>query len=325
MRVFQNAKYDFLGKRRTAYKVSGAIMALLTAAAIYFHFTDDGWLNYGVDFAGGTLIQVAVEGDVEVSDVREVVSGAVGSSEVTGFEGDNEFLVRAPAEMEDGRVVSDVAVEAMNTAFGAGNVRIDRIEAVGPKIGNELQRNAILALLVSFVFIMIYLAFRFEWRFGLGAIIATMHDIVLTLLLISVLRLEVSLTTVAAVLTIIGYSLNDTIVIFDRIRENRKALGKRMSSFDLMNRSVNETLGRTVITGGSTLLALLSLYILGGVDTLRDLALILILGIVMGTYSSIMIAAAALYDIELKAGEAEGHHGGRGHAGRVKETARAGV
>lgn len=322
MRVFHNTNYDFLRKRRTAYKISAAVIGLLTAAAIYFHVTDDGWLNYGVDFAGGTIIQVAIEGDADVTSVREVVSDAVGTVEVTRFEGEGEFLVRAPAELEDGRVVSDVAVEAMNSAFGAGSVRVDRVEAVGPKIGDELQMKALMALLVSFLFIMIYLAVRFEWRFGLGALIATAHDLVLTLLLISVMRLEVSLPTVAAVLTIVGYSLNDTIVIFDRIRENRKALGKRMSSLDLMNRSVNETLSRTVITGGSTLLALLSLYLLGG-EVIRDFALILILGILIGTYSSIFIGASALYDIEQKAGESEGHHGGRGHAGRVKETARA--
>jgi len=319
MRLFQNANYDFLGFRRKAYVISAVVIAALTAGALYFQFADDGWLNYGVDFEGGTLVQVTIERDTDVAELRDVVETVVPGSEVANFGSDNEFLVRAPAMTEAGAAVSDVLVTAMNEHYGPGQVRVDRIESVGPKIGSELQSDAAWALFWSFLATLVYLAFRFEWRFGVAALIATLHDVLLTLLLISVLRLEVSLPTVAAVLTIIGYSLNDTIVIFDRIRENRKAIGRRMTSLELMNRSVNETLGRTVITGGSTLLALLSLFLLGG-EVIREFALILILGILIGTYSSILIGAASLYDIEQKTGESEGHHG---HGRVKKEAARA--
>ena len=316
IRLFQNANYDFLGKRRTAYAVSAAVIALLTAVALYYQFARGSWLNYGVDFLGGTLIQVTIEGAPEASQVRDVVESIVPGTQVANFGSANEFIVRAPASTAEGANPSDLLVQAMNEEFGTGRVRVDRVENVGPKIGNELQGRAALAVFLSFLVTMVYLAIRFEWRFGVAALIATLHDVLITLLLIAALRLEVSLPTVAAVLTIIGYSLNDTIVIFDRIRENRKTLGRRMSSIQLLNRSVNETLARTVITGGSTLLALLSLFLLGG-EVIRDFALILILGIVLGTYSSIFIGAAALHEIEERAGESDSH------PHMKKETARA--
>ena len=316
IRVFKDANYDFLGSRRKAYAISAIAVALLTAGALYFQFTRGSWLNYGVDFLGGTLVQVTIEGAPDASEVREVVGGVVSTSQVANFGSDQEFLIRTPASTEGERPASEIVVQALREHFGVGRVQQGRVETVGPKVGAELQRNAAIALFLSFLATMIYLALRFEWRFGVAALIATMHDVLITLLLIAVLQLEVSLPTVAAVLTIIGYSLNDTIVIFDRIRENRKTLGRRMSSIDLLNRSVNETLARTVVTGGSTLLALLSLFLLGG-EVIRDFALILILGIVLGTYSSIFIGAASLYEIEQRAGESDSHPHLR------KETARA--
>ena len=318
MRLFQNANYDFLGWRRHAYVISAGVAVLLLAGALYFQFARGSWLNYGVDFLGGTLVQVTIDEETDVGELRDVVSTVEPAAEVTAFGGERDYLVRAPAASEGGEAVSEVLVTAMNEHYGPGQVTVERVEAVGPKIGSELQTRALLALAVSFLATLIYLAFRFEWRFGIAALIATMHDVLLTLLLISVLRLEVSLPTVAAVLTIIGYSLNDTIVIFDRIRENRKASGRRSTSIELINRSVNETLARTIITGGSTLLALLSLFLLGG-EVIREFALILILGILLGTYSSIFIGAAALHEIEERAGESHGHKG------RSKEKARATV
>ena len=318
MRLFQNANFDFLGWRRKAYVISAATIVLLTAGALYFQVARGSWLNYGVDFLGGTLVQVTIDRETDVSELRDVVSSAVPASEVTGFGGGNAFLVRAPAASETGEPVSDILVAAMNEHYGPGQVQVDRIELVGPKIGSELQSRALLALAVSFLATLIYLAFRFEWRFGIAALIATIHDVLLTLLLIAVLRLEVSLPSVAAVLTIVGYSLNDTIVIFDRIRENRKASGRRSTAVELINRSVNETLARTVITGGSTILALLSLFVLGG-EVIREFALILILGIILGTYSSIFVAAPALHEIEQRAGDSQGNRP------RSKERPRATV
>ena len=304
IRLFHDAKYDFLGWRRKAYTLSIAVVALLVAGALYFQFSRGSWLNYGVDFLGGTMVQVTLAQPTEASEVRNVLDGVVPNAQVANFGSDAEFLIRTPASTEGERPASDAVVQALNEHYGTGQVEVDRVETVGPKIGNELQRNAAVALILSFLATLAYLAVRFQWRYGVAAIVATLHDVLLTLLLISVLQLEVSLVTVAAVLTIVGYSLNDTIVIFDRIRENRKTLARRMSRFDLMNRSVNETLARTVVTGGSTLLALLSLFFLGG-EVIREFALILILGILMGTYSSIFIGAATLYEIEERTGE---HH-----------------
>ncbi len=181
-----------------------------------------------------------------------------------------------------------------------------RTEAVGPTIGAELQQKALLAILMSFALTLVYLAFRFEWRFGVAAVIATIHDILITLGFISVLRLEVSLPTVAAVLTIIGYSLNDTIVVFDRVRENLKGPRRRDPYIDVLNGSINEVLPRTVMTSGTTFAVLFALFILGG-TIIRDFALILMLGVVIGTYSSIFVASPALLEIEERTGE---HHPG---------------
>ena len=302
IRLFHDAHYDFLGRRRKAFVVSVATIALLAAAALYFQFARGSWLNYGVDFLGGTLVQVTVAPETDAGEIRGLLENVVPNAQVANFGSDAEFLIRTPASTEGERPASDAVAQALNEHYGTGQVEVDRVETVGPKVGAELQRNAAIALILSFLATLAYLAVRFEWRFGVAALIATLHDVLLTLLLIATLQLEVSLVTVAAVLTIIGYSLNDTIVIFDRIRENRKTLGRRMSRFDLMNRSVNETLGRTIITGGSTLAALLSLFLLGG-EVIREFALILILGILIGTYSSIFIGAAALYEIEERAGE----------------------
>jgi preprotein translocase subunit SecF len=174
---------------------------------------------------------------------------------------------------------------------------IVRTEAVSAKVGGELQSRALLAILLSFAATLIYLAFRFEWRFGLAAVIATAHDILLTLGLLALLRLDVALPTVAAVLTIVGYSLNDTIIVFDRVRENLGGTLKRENFVTILNRSINETLPRTVLTSGTTLVTLFALFIFGG-GTLRSFAMILIFGIGVGTFSSIFVASPALYEIE---------------------------
>src|SRR5690606_10276653 len=222
---------------------------------------------------------------------------AVAGATVTRFGEASEFLIRTPGTESDvATEQSRALLNALEAQFGEGNVTLLREESVGAKVGGELQTRALLAILISFAVTLIYLAFRFEWRFGVAAVIATLHDIVLTLGLISVLRLEVSLTTVAAVLTILGYSLNDTIVIFDRIRENLQS-AKRVDFMAVLNRSINETLPRTVLTTATTLVTLLSLYLFGGV-IIRDFALILIVGILLGTYSSIFIASPALFEIE---------------------------
>ena len=298
MRFLQNTNYDFLGRRRVLYMVSGALTVLVVALLIFWQFQAGSWLNYGVDFTGGTVMQLRFTEPATEGDIRGVISAVVPGTEVTRFGTENEFLVRAPRfETEgSGTNTSDAVLAALQQRYGDG-FEIERTEAVGPKVGNELQRRAAIAIFLSFIATLLYLAFRMEFRFGVAAIIATLHDIMLTLGFISAFRLDVSLPTVAAVLTIVGYSLNDTIVIFDRIRENLKKLGRRHDYADLLNRSVNETLPRTLMTSMSTLAVLVSLTAFTR-GALQEFALILIFGIVLGTYSSIFIASPALLEME---------------------------
>jgi preprotein translocase subunit SecF len=297
-RLFANANYDLINRRRKAYVASAVAILISIAAGIFWQVNQGSWINYGVDFTGGSMMQVRLtSGTGDVGQVRQAATSAVPGSTVTEFGDANDFLIRTPGTQSDVATEASRAVmAALHAQFGEQNVLLEREESVGAKVGGELQTRALLAILISFLATLIYLAIRFEWRFGVAAVIATLHDIVLTLGLISVLRLEVSLTTVAAVLTILGYSLNDTIVIFDRIRENLKS-SKRVDFIAVLNRSINETLPRTVLTTGTTLATLVALYLFGGV-IIRDFAMILIAGILLGTYSSIFVAAPALLEIE---------------------------
>jgi preprotein translocase subunit SecF len=296
-RFLYGSKFDFIQFRRTAYIASAIALLVGLIFAVYWQATKGSWLNYGVDFTGGTLIQVRIGQEASVADVREVVETVAPGSEVTEFGNENEFQIRTPQRAGEATIGGEVVPDALRERFGAQNVAIESLEAVGAKVGSELQTRALIAVLVSFAATLIYLAFRFEWRFGLASVIATAHDILLTLTFIAVLRLEVALPTVAAVLTIVGYSLNDTIVIFDRIRENLRGSARHMPFVDLLNLSINETLPRTVLTGSSTLATLFALFFFGG-EVIREFALILIFGIVVGTYSSIFVASPALLEIE---------------------------
>jgi preprotein translocase subunit SecF len=298
LRLFADAQYPFLQWRRRAYMVSAFLLLAGIGSMVYNTVTTGSWLNYGVDFAGGTLVQVRFTEPVSIDQVRAANPGW----QITRFgdPGDNEFVIRTPTFSEDLQI--DAAEQTslqLEAQFGEGIAEIVRTEAVGPKVGSELQERALLAILISFVLTLIYIAFRFEWRFGVASIVATAHDIIITLGFLAFIRSEISIGTVAAFLTIVGYSLNDTIIVFDRIREN---LGKRIRGstyMEIVNRSINETLPRTVLTSGTTLATLTSLYLFGG-GVIRDFALVLILGIAIGTFSSIFVAAPALYAIEGK-------------------------
>lgn len=301
VRFFPNANYRFMAARKFSYIATAIALTLAIGISLFNHFNKGSWLNYGVDFAGGTLLQVRFQQPVEPADIRAVVAPRFPGTEITRFGADNEFLIRTRSFTQGGDNASDQFVKVLRGRFGDG-FNVVRTEAVGPKVGRELQRKALIAILLSFAATLIYLAFRFEWRFGVAAVIATVHDTILTLGIIAVFRMEVSLPTVAAVLTIVGYSLNDTIVIFDRIRENLKKRTRKQSNLlELLDRSVNETLPRTILTASTTLATLLSLAILGG-SMLRGFAIILILGILLGTYSSIFIASPMLYEIEKRWG-----------------------
>jgi preprotein translocase subunit SecF len=300
MRLFHDAKYNFLGGRRRAYVVS-ATLIVIGLISIVLH----RGLNAGVEFTGGTLLQIRFTEQVETGDLRGALT-EVGFSGgqiqqlrgagIGGTEEGTEFLFRV--QTFEGAGDTGVGARlggALESRYGADGYEIVRVEAVGPRVGGELQVKATWAILLSFLLTLIYLAFRFEWRFGVAAVIATVHDILITFGFISLLNLEITLATVAALLTIVGYSLNDTIVVFDRVRENIRK--KRKEPYDrTLNRSINETLPRTVLTSGTTLVALGSLFLLGGA-VIRPFALVLILGVFIGTYSSIFVASPALLEI----------------------------
>jgi preprotein translocase subunit SecF len=302
MRIFANADYKFIEKRKSAYVISGVLMLVGVIAMIWNLASTGSWLNYGVDFTGGTLIEVRFNDTVEPGQVRDALGGAA-APPVTQFRGEPVFVIRAPLSEEDVEATSRQIEAQLNEAFGAGSFQVLRTELVGPTIGQELQRTAVLATALSFLLTLIYLAFRFELRFGLAAVLATFHDVALVVGFIALARLEVQLPTIAAILTIVGYSINDKIVVFDRIRENLHKKGARKEDqIHLINRSINETLPRTVMTGMSVLATLLSLLFLGP-SALRGFALMLFLGIMIGTYSSIFIASAALVEIRGRFGE----------------------
>ena len=298
MRIFSDANFSFIDKRRKAYVFSGALIVLAVLAMVANSLLIGTWQNYGVDFTGGSLIQVRFDVPVTAGDLRDALGGSAAYS-ITRFGDENEFTIRAPVREDEGEeAVANEIKDALAAAFGGGNIEVVRTELVGPKIGGELQQKAAMAIVFSFFLALIYLAIRFELRFGLAAIIATIHDITLTLGFLAIFRVEIALPTVAAILTVVGYSLNDTIVVFDRIRENlNKKGGRKENQEALVNRSINETLPRTVLTSGTTLAVLLALLILGGA-VLRDFTLVLILGIVVGTYSSIFVAAPILLEIQ---------------------------
>jgi preprotein translocase SecF subunit len=302
MRLFEKADYQFIDSRKGAYTLSGVLILVGIAAMIFNVFSIGRWQNYGVDFTGGVLIQVQFHEPATAGQLRAALGGAQ-APPITRFGEDNEFTIRAP--------LGDEAIEAvrigyegqLSTAFGDDAFTVVRTESVGPKIGAELERNAALAILFSFVLTLIYIAMRFELRFGVAAVIATVHDILITLGFLAVFRVEIALPTVAAVLTIVGYSLNDTIVVFDRVRENLNAKGgRRQDPKELVNHSINETLPRTVLTSGTTLAVLGALLAVGGA-VIFDFTAVLILGVTVGTYSSIFVASPALHEIQRRFGD----------------------
>ena len=318
MRLFANAGYRFIEARRKAYIASAAALAIALVAMAANVALTGSWQNYGVDFTGGSLVQVRFEEPLEASELRTALGGADSPPITTIGSEDNEFVIRAP--LAEDRGVEAVSIEMREQIQGAfpGRVfEVVRTELVGPKIGAELQQKAALAILFSFVLTLLYLAIRFEFRFGVAAVIATVHDSLITLGFLAAFRVEIALPTVAAILTIIGYSLNDTIVVFDRVRENlNKKGGRREDPVALVNRSINETLPRTVLTSGTTLVVLMALLIFGGA-VIRDFTTVLILGVVVGTYSSIFVASPALLEIQKRWGAKDlVEPGGGGGEGR---------
>jgi preprotein translocase subunit SecF len=297
MRLFDKANYAFIQKSKTAATFSIAIILLGIVFMISNVLSIGSWQNYGVDFSGGSLIQVRFEDNVSAAEMRSALGGAE-APPITRFGEENEFVIRTGLDGEEVDVIRQQIERQLDAAFQQSPFSIVRTETVGPKIGAELQSKAVLAILFSFVLTLCYIAFRFQFRFGLAAIIATVHDIMITLGFLAIFKIEIALPTVAAILTIVGYSLNDTIVVFDRIRENLNSrAGRRQEPIVLINQSINETLPRTILTSGTTLVVLLALLLVGGV-VIRDFTTVLIIGVIVGTYSSIFIASPALLSIQ---------------------------
>ena len=292
MQFFKNPNFDFQGKRRIAFIISGALLLIGILSLII-----RGGPLYSIDFLGGLAIRVQFERPVSESDVRAALSLVnLGSSEVKTIRevaGEPDILIRVKQE-QAGSDAQEQVRTALQEHFKDNPFEVRSVDRVGPRIGSELRKNAILAVLITLILILIYLSWRFEFRFGVGAVAALFHDVLITMGIFSLLNLEISLAIVAAFLTIVGYSLNDTIVVFDRIRENwRKMSSSKLE--EVINRSLNETLSRTIITSGTTLVVILILFIFGG-QVIHDFAFALLIGVIVGTYSSMYIAAPILLE-----------------------------
>lgn len=279
---------DFVGKRKFAMIMSGVIILVGLMSLLI-----NGGPNYGIDFVGGTLTQVKFTSDTDAGKIKDSLSSLdIGSVVVQRF-GDepNEFLIRIQ-DTGKGEELSAMISANLNKAYGDGNVDIRRMEMVGPQVGKDLREKGLLAIVYAMIGILIYISWRFELRFAIGAIVALVHDVLITLGAFSITGREIDLPIIAAFLAIIGYSLNDTIIVYDRIREN---FGKHQKQgfASVINHSINETLSRTILTSGTTLLVVVALFIFGG-GVIHNFAFALLVGILVGTYSSIFVASPVL-------------------------------
>lgn len=298
--VPKDTKWDFFSRPVLWLGISGFLMVLAMVS-----FFVQG-LNYGIDFRGGTTIRTESAQTVVVSDYRAALVplelGDVSITEVFDptFE-DNQFVTMIRIQAQEGQqsVTSDV-VRNVQTALQAiaPDISFVSVESVGPKVSGELIQTAVIAVLLAITAVLIYIWLRFEWQFALGAVAALVHDVVLTIGVFSELQIRFDLAIIAALLTIVGYSLNDTVVVFDRVRENLRKF-KKIELKDVLNLSINETLSRTVMTSVTTLLALISLFVLGG-DVIRGFVFAMIWGVIVGTYSSVFVASAVLLKLGVK-------------------------
>ena len=290
MRLLTNVNIDFLGKRKLAAYLSLTLIAVGLVSLII-----RGGPKLGIDFTGGTLAQLQFDTPVETGQVRQhLLDGGFDRPTIQRFGADNEVLIRLAA----GDVGEDFR-ERLQTALAGLTFEVRRLESVGPKIGGELRGKAVQAIMFALLGILIYISLRFDRYYAVGAVVALAHDVLITLGVFSLLDLEIDLAIVAAFLTMVGYSLNDTIVVFDRIRENVK-LHRKDDFFFTVNRSVNQTLSRTIITSLTTLMVVLMLYLMGG-EVIKYFAFALIVGVLVGTYSSIYVASPLMAMLEVRA------------------------
>lgn len=275
--------FDFVGKMKLTFGVSVAVIVISIASVIWH-----GGLNYGIDFAGGTLVQLKFQKATSTEQIRNALRQIGLQNVMIQPFGDNEVVVRISGEAA-GKEFSAMIDESLKATLGPGVFEVRRVEMVGPKVGKDLTRKAVFAIVFSWIGMLAYIAWRFEFRYAVGGIAALVHDTVITIGAMSLLNKEFDLTIVAALLTIIGYSINDTIVVFDRIRENaRKNIRQPLAQ--VINDSINQTLSRTILMSFTVFLVLLALFFLGG-PVIHDFSFALLVGVVVGTYSSIFVAS----------------------------------
>ena len=284
--IAKNLKFDFMRLRKNALILS-AVLIFISLASLAIR-----GLNFGIDFTGGSVVEVGYQQAVELNEVRSLLSDAgYDGAIVQHFGTASDVLIRiAPQEGVSNAEISSEVLSALEK--GDSTVEMRRVEFVGPQVGDELTEDGGLAVLYALIGILIYVSFRFEKRFAAGSVAALVHDVIITLGFFSVTQIEFDLSVLAAILAVIGYSLNDTIVVFDRIRENFRKMRKGSPS-DIVNRSVNQTLARTLVTSLTTLLVLTALFLFGG-EIISAFSLALIIGVIVGTYSSIYVASAAV-------------------------------
>ena len=278
------------------YKSFNIFSIILILISIAFLITKG--LNFGVDFKGGALIEIrSADKNISISNIRDVFNKInLKGVSVKSFGNETDFIVKFQSDNLNNKTFIKEIKDSVSKSFG-NSIDFRRVENVGPKVSSELLRSGIIAICLSLFAMMVYIWVRFEWQFSIGAIYAIFHDVIITLGIFSLLSLEINLSIVAAVLTIVGYSMNDTVVIYDRVRENLKRFND-IKIFDLTNLSINETLSRTIITSVTTLLALLSIFLFGG-EILKGFSLAMILGVIFGTYSSIYIACPVLVKLNV--------------------------
>ena len=289
MQILKRTNFDFVGKRKVAFAISIALIAVGLISLVAHKGP-----AFSIDFAGGTLLQMKFEKDLSVQEIRASLDKiGWGDAEIQKFGEGKEFLIRVKKQ-EVGTKVGDQIKAVLIKDFPNNAFEVRREEKVGPKIGEELKGKAVWAIFWAMIGILIYITWRFEFKFAVGAIAALFHDVLITVGIFSILNKEISLAIVAALLTIVGYSLNDTIVVFDRIREDL-ALMRGQSYEAIINASINQTLSRTIITSLTTLVVVICLFALGG-EVIRDFAFALMVGVAVGTYSSIFVASPVLIE-----------------------------
>ncbi len=295
---------DFIGKRFFAFGLS----AVIILASVLLIATKG--LNFGIDFTGGTLIEIRLDQEPDISEIRKDLNGlGIGNVSIQEFGQPTDFLIRIPQQdpgsekdqSETQQAAIDKVRQRLNTAYGEDTVTYRRVEYVGPQVGEELKTAGLVSMLSALIGIMIYVSFRFEWQFGVASLTALAHDVIATLGLFAITQMEFNLSTVAALLMIAGYSINDTVVVFDRIRENLRKF-KKLPFTDIFNTSINQSLSRTIITSVTTLIVLLALWIFGG-EVIQGFINALIFGIIIGTYSSIFVASPILMLMNIKTGK----------------------